>query len=175
MYMRTVTSRNAIIKRKTRWTREFSARKERLPVLVQKADHTRPTRFCVTRLVLHAGLCDLACVIVSSDGDDSAKTLALSLQSFLHKALRSMLRDPSFYGVIMHVFSELLQLCRGKALNEVIKCWRRRWRGRGRGGGKMPCLCRASSLGRSSSTSQPALRWNMSKSRSPLLEWFTNK
>jgi len=134
MYMRTVTLRNAIIKRKTRWTREFSARRGHLPVLVQKADHTRPTRFCVTGIVLHAGLCDLACVIVSSDGDDGAETLALSLQSFFHKALRSMLRDPSFYRVILHVFSELPKFCRCKALEDIIECWRRWWRGRGRGG-----------------------------------------
>ena len=123
-----------MIKRKTRWKRKFSARGGHLPVLVQKADHTRPTRFCVTGLVLHAGLCDLACIIVSSDGDDGAETLALSLQSFLHKALRSMLRDPSFYGVILHVFSELPKLCGSKALEDVIECWQRRWRGRGRRG-----------------------------------------
>lgn len=94
-----------------------------LPVLVQKADHTRPTRFCVTGLILRAGLRDLACVIVSSDGDDGAETLALSLQSLLHEALRSMLRDLSFYGVILHVFSELSKLRRSKALENVIECW----------------------------------------------------
>ena len=134
MHIRTVTSRNAIIRRKTRWNQESRRGRGYLPVFVQKADHTRPTRFCVTGLVLHAGFRDLACVIVSSDGGDGAETLALSLQSLLHEALRSMLRDLSFYGVILHIFSELTKLRRSKVPENVIECWRRRWRGRGRGG-----------------------------------------
>jgi hypothetical protein len=34
-----------------------------------------------------------------------------------------MLRDLSFYGVILHVFSELSKLRRSKALENVIECW----------------------------------------------------
>ena len=62
-------------------------RETHVPVLIQKADHTRPARFNVTGLVLLAGFRDLACVVISADGDDSAETPALRIKSFFYKAL----------------------------------------------------------------------------------------
>jgi hypothetical protein len=58
----------------------------------------------------------------------------LSFQSFLYKALRSMLRNLTFYGIILHVFFKLPKLSRRAALENVIERWRRWWRGRRRSG-----------------------------------------
>jgi hypothetical protein len=44
--------------------------------------------------------------------------------------LRSTLRDPSFYHVILHVFSEIFELGGSETFEKLIKCWRRGWRGR---------------------------------------------
>ena len=71
-------------------------RETRLPVLIQKADHTRPARFNAAGLVLLASFRDLACVVISADGDDGAETPALRLKSFFHKTLQSTLPDLPF-------------------------------------------------------------------------------
>jgi hypothetical protein len=105
-----------------------------VPILVQKADHPRPTCFDVIGFVLHARLCDLTRVVVSSDGNERAETLALSFQSFLYKALRSMLRNLSFYVVILYVFSKISKFCGGELVKKVVEFGRRRWRGRGGSG-----------------------------------------
>jgi hypothetical protein len=106
-------------------------RATRLPVLVQKANHACPARFNVTGFVLLASLRDLACVVIPSDGNDSAETPALSIKSFFYKAFRSTLRNLPFYNVILYVFSKLLKSCRGKAFEQIIEGWRWGWRGRG--------------------------------------------
>jgi hypothetical protein len=134
MYMRTVASWDAIIECIQAENENLRRGAGYVPVLVQKADHPRPTRFNVTGFVLHARLCNLARVVVSSDGDDSAETLALGFQPFLYEALRSMLRNLSFYGVILRIFPELSKFRRSEFFENVVECWRRRWRGRGRSG-----------------------------------------
>lgn len=45
-----------------------------------------------------------------------------------------MLRNPSFNGVILRVFSKLSKFRRSEFFENVVECWRRRWRGRGRSG-----------------------------------------
>lgn len=109
-------------------------RETSVPVLIQKADHTRPARFNVTGLVLLASFRDLACVVISADGGDSAETPALRLKSFFHKALQSTLPDLPFYNIILRIFTKFLKFCGGKVLEYVIEGWRWGWRGRGRRG-----------------------------------------
>jgi hypothetical protein len=58
----------------------------------------------------------------------------LGFQPFLYEALRSMLRNLSFYGVILRIFPELSKFRRSEFFENIVECWRRRWRGRGRSG-----------------------------------------